>query len=347
MLTHAANAKRAKCPKCVATIELPTDAFAAKLVCPQCGARLGVGMTSHTSAKPDSRASEEYELEPPIERTHAPVELNPPPREIRADPLPPPPQYPFFSGVFSFPWTGGALIAWLIMSVGLGLVSLFAGLIVTGITGGAGSGGAVMAGFLILSGVWIFFLTLSYTAACFVGVVEDTADGFDRITDWPDINWREWFWALWGPVYMLVLAGFPGCLLGALLPGYRILATLATAFVLFPILQLSAMEAGTPFVPYSPPVVHTLRSHWGAWLGFYAIALSTCTVAAIACSGVYIVARVLEPFAEGPLLAATILIYARLLGRLAWIVQVEAPDQNRSKRQRARRDKTVRVEDLL
>lgn len=346
MLTHAASAKRANCPKCSRVIELPKS-FVATVICPSCGSSLAVARRKNRSAAPPRPdASDEYELEPPVERTHLPVEINPPPREVRADPLPPPPQYPFLSGVFSFPWSRGALPPWLLMSIGLALVSLYAGIIIPGMLGSGGNAGALAAGFLVLSGVWVFFLTMTYTAACFLGVVEDTAAGLDNI-EWPDANWREWFWTLWPPAYLFVLAALPGLLLGSIVPGYRLAMTLATAFILFPIAQLSALEAGMPFIPYSPPVVRTLKSHTSAWLKFYAISLAMCAVLTMACSGAYIFARGIEPMIEGPLLAAGVLIYGRLLGRLAWVAQVEPTDDARPRRRRARRDKTVRVEDLL
>ena len=84
-------------------------------------------------------------------------------------------------------------------------------------------------------------------------------------------DWDQWvfsFLSLLGLWAGTGAIGFPlGLVLGPL-------ATFACSVLLFPILLLSAMEADSFLIPYSPPVLLTLVRHWRTWASFYVITLT-------------------------------------------------------------------------
>src|SRR5262249_1819733 len=95
-------------------------------------------------------------------------------------------------------------------------------------------------------------------------------------------------------------------------------AFLITSTLFFPVLLLSAMEADSHFVPYSPPVLRTLATYWHGWLMFYLLSCGTFAGGIVAFNASFQAALYSTIFLSGPVLAAMMLVYARLLGRLAW-----------------------------
>jgi hypothetical protein len=87
---------------------------------------------------------------------------------------------------------------------------------------------------------------------------------------------------------------------------------------LFPLVLMSMLEANSPFVPYSQPVLRSLNvAHW-AWKTFYfmtaLVSLGTYFVVAAAVSmGTF------ATIVAAAMVVASAMIYFRLLGRLAWV----------------------------
>ena len=100
-----------------------------------------------------------------------------------------------------------------------------------------------------------------------------------------------------------------------------------TVFFLFPILLLCTLETDSPFLPVSSVVFASLGRHGIAWLAFYLQAGSLLAAAAL----VYYLVPQLEPRLAIPLAAllfsAVVMIYFRLLGRLAFYCSVEPEEE--------------------
>jgi hypothetical protein len=103
------------------------------------------------------------------------------------------------------------------------------------------------------------------------------------------------------------------------LAGIESLVPLAVVpFVLYPVMLLSALESGSPAVPYSPHIFRSLKTVWWAWLALY---LQSGVLFAV---WLWLTVEFFpdQPFGTlaiaAPALAAITLIYARLLGRLVW-----------------------------
>jgi hypothetical protein len=238
-------------------------------------------------------------------------------------PLAKPPRWTFFSGVFSFPWRSGTIARWGMLSMGL----VAAGVLATAGLSLMGQDliGVFTMAFFGMAVLWLSIWSFSFAAHCMVAIVEDTSAGADEILSWPESDWREWFWRLLHLGYLVALAtaiGFGLSRLAAIwLPQPGWVWGLAIA-LLFPILLLSSIDAHSPFVPLSRRVRRSMRRCWWGWLMMYALSgLMWVAVAGLfwALSEVH---SYLVPIIGGPCVAAALLIYARLLGRLAWRARI-------------------------
>ena len=89
-------------------------------------------------------------------------------------------------------------------------------------------------------------------------------------------------------------------------------------FLLFPFLLLSALEAGSPLTPFSLPILMSLRHHGRAWLAFYGQSIALFAACWLIGLVLWTVLPALALLPIGVVLASTLMIYFRLLGRLAW-----------------------------
>ncbi|MBI3838406.1 MAG: hypothetical protein HY288_10800 [Planctomycetia bacterium] len=230
-----------------------------------------------------------------------------------------PPRWTFFSGVFLFPWQGPNLSRWAVMAVGLALAGAvaIAALDLLGLLSGHVGTDAVMGIPLVLLAVALLLTSLAYSAACFLSAVQDTADGFDLVQEETLPELGQWIFTL-GGIFLLwssaAAIGYPLTFIEGIGP----LGVVVCNVVFFPILLLSAMESDSFFAPYSPAVLRTLVRLWLGWLLFYLIT-TPLTLAWLLLTGLGLAeAPYVTSFVSGPALAAIMLIYARLLGRVAW-----------------------------
>jgi hypothetical protein len=234
--------------------------------------------------------------------------------EIRQEAVPPPPRWTFFSGVFTLPWRGDAVVRWAYLTVGFTAIA-FICLVLKSLPS------PLVAVFFLLPIIWISFMTFSYAAACCLCVLESTAAGLDRIEGWPDPNWKEW-------MAQMMYVGWVGAIPLGISYGLAVLAdsqgvstgwTMPIAFfVIYPIALMSALEANSIWVPLTFSILGSLVRWWWCWLMFFILA---------GCLGLGIVAFVIFAINSssdavflglGPLWPAAMLIYFRLLGRLGW-----------------------------
>jgi len=267
---------------------------------------------------------DEYELEPsePVVR---PSPIAPQLRslvepQVSGPKLPPPPKWPLLQGVFTFPFYLSTLATFIFGTIALlvaSLVTLFCyhmlhvHLIV----------GRVIA---IPTGL-VDAVALSYLSASFLAVIEGTSEGFDAIEDWPDETWRDWFWTLPSTLGMVLAAGIIGYAVARLLDVSVWMPMGLSILVLHPIFQLSTLESDKLSHLVSLPIMRTFAAHPVAWGVFYAetfaLALAFLRVVQLTFTWApYITIAIYSPAAT-----ALLLIYFRLLGRLAWLTS-QSPD---------------------
>ena len=241
----------------------------------------------------------------------------------------PPPRWPLVSAVFTFPWRHGSLAKWLSLSVGAMLIAamgLLGWSLGQGIGGGAGLGALGPAVISMLLQVMAGCLAVGWAGVLFIGllaILGDTAAGADDVQHWPAAAaFIDWVGSTFFVINSLALSVLAGKGLGWLLERIEPaggLALVGTPVVLFPLLLLSMLEANSPLVPLSKAVCRSLVCNWRAWTGFY---LETSLLLAVT-GGIAIAATLPGSLLLAlPLLAmtmvASLMIYFRLLGRLAW-----------------------------
>ncbi len=214
---------------------------------------------------------------------------------------PPPPRAPFLIGVFEFPWYPSTMQCWIPMTL-----LLLAG------------GVLLVFSFTLRASFLVLVFVLGYICACCLTIVQHTADGLDEIEDWPAaLDWKEWMWSLFqvfGYLLQAVLVAFILAWWSSVL--YWIPALLIV-YVAFPIIALAGLEADS-WLPMSPIIWRTLKTHWWAWAIFYlesALVLAAWSIIGVVGAAV---AGLWSVPVTTALLAAVFIIYARLLGRLGW-----------------------------
>jgi uncharacterized membrane protein YiaA len=182
-------------------------------------------------------------------------------------------------------------------------------------------GSGMVLAFFVLPIIWVTLMTVSYSAACGLALLEPTAAGLDRIEAWPEPNWKEWMgqmiylgWIgaipLAASYGLAVLAGLWGARMELAFPGFF--------FVVYPISLLSALEANSIWAPLTVPILASLFRWFWCWLMFYLLTGMIAVGLAIAFVRSVESGRDSLMLLLGPLVAAAVLIYFRLLGRLAW-----------------------------
>lgn len=322
------------CPKCQSRQDLTVSEETETVECQLCSAEVEVAIPG-APARGTQRPAPRRRRGADKSRTYAPVGRSRRPRrerrkssgfveftdEVRqGEPLPPPPEWTFFSGVFTFPWRLQMLYRWLVLSFFCTMTGWLTLLLWAMYTGRFGFSGPIMI-FFALPAIWITLWTLSYGAAWCLCIVTDTAAGNDRIVNEPDDNWREWVIDMGYIAYILIEAEVIAYFVGkgfALFTEHHLLASMVTLFLVFPIILLSSMEGNTIWVPLTMPIVKSLGKLWWGWLLFYL--LSGMLVAIWLAMFVVMMENFLlmSMMILGPLMAAFLFISARLLGRLAW-----------------------------
>jgi hypothetical protein len=174
---------------------------------------------------------------------------------------------------------------------------------------------------------------LGYAAHCFLVVVEGTAAGNDEVS-WPDEPMLDWIvqavHLLWLVAFWLVPLGIAQRSLkdvfipeAPLLLRFLVLAV-PMLWLFFPISLLSSLTAGARWVFFNPKVFPALGRSLGPLLLVYALSallLGGCAVlwyfTLSRAGGLVLLAA--------PASAATMLIYARLLGWYAWQLSRRKP----------------------
>jgi hypothetical protein len=196
---------------------------------------------------------------------------------------------------------------------------------------------------------------LVYASHCFCVVVQDTAAGLDEIK-WPSESVGDWMvQAVLLCWQVLVWLAPVGMVLRGLKPAFvteepwLVLVLFGVVlWVLFPIGVLSAMSGGSRWVFFKPKLLLGLGRILPTTLGFYALTALVLVAGlapwyfAVTGSGMLVLVAALVG-------AAALLIYARLLGRLAWrlnhIEKVRLPRFRPPTLEKKKTQRSVIVED--
>ncbi|MFO7904804.1 MAG: hypothetical protein R6U98_19230, partial [Pirellulaceae bacterium] len=167
-------------------------------------------------------------------------------------------------------------------------------------------------------------VTISLASTNFLTVLQQSAEGLDRIKSWPENNLVEWV-AESIPFLMAVFfAVTPGMLPILLFSGLRTnpavvgLLVGGSLYLCFPITQMSILESASLTTPISKPIMDSLREQFLFWCTFYIITFFLALAVAITLSFVSFSHPTFAVVALGIFVSFAGMLYARLLGRLVW-----------------------------
>jgi hypothetical protein len=263
----------------------------------------------------------------------------------RVPPPPPlPPTFPLWRGVYTFPWKLENLRVWVSLGLPLGAFAYLAAafyLLIYVVKILDSEGFNPTAAFLVLlipPMVISGFMAALYGSAQFLAIVDDTAGGNDSYQR-PGVV-ADWVGSLLLLAYIGLCTILPSAAMaagGATILGNRwgLLAGLIPALILFPTFLLSSMAGVSSMAILNGNVI----------LGFlrkpllFPVLFLASSLMAVASIGLgYLVFGTFSfflAFVAGFWWSACLMIYARLLGRVAWVLsQSGLKVQKRRKRRR-------------
>jgi hypothetical protein len=181
--------------------------------------------------------------------------------------------------------------------------------------------GSIMAIFLIIMGMVLTLLWLTFAAPTFMAVVAESSEGHDRLHEPPGWSPLEWLGETMYLVNAIALAGMPGMLawsLGAPVAAELLLgAALVVAVAIFPLAYMGALLENTSFGVISPKLLGTLFRRPGQWLLFYIEVALIAAGTAAACTAIALWAPA-AVYAAPLIVMGAMFLLMRLMGRLAW-----------------------------
>jgi hypothetical protein len=301
----------------------------------------GHGLAGGDSAHPATAENDPYAVMEPVGETlprGAPIierlseaEINP----LRA---PPPPPYPLVQGIYLFPWWPENVFTWVILAAELTLLTLLAcGLLACMEMIRAESFmGALIVPLIAVTcvvGLWIG----CYAAVQFFTAIEESAAGNDR---YPQPEWTMWegLVKLSCLAAVLGLSALPGALLGGLaaavspVPAYAWLVPPLVGAVFFPILLLSTMSSDAMWKLLDIKVILPLLAKPQALLALYVPSWAMLSLCLLLGYETVVRTRLYFLPLTGATLAACLLIYGRLLGRIGWYITLRKVKKVRKKK---------------
>ena len=352
---------RFPCPTCRAMLQARQSKAGRMLPCPGCKSFVEVPRTE--TAPAETLPEDEYALRDmgapsatvPLEEPGPAVipvagPLEQPPEEDRSEKentepakayneRPKLPRHPMSTGVLTFLFDPVMVVCGSVLTIG---VAMILGLLVGSVGGaaiaGAGTwtGSMVMAGFAaVLGSMW-----LVVASAFLLSILQDSAAGNEKVENWPDVIFLDWIADCLYVAVSLFVAGAIGVglawLCGGVGPGTWVFIPLSL-YLFFPVVQLSTLELQSPLLPLSPIVLRSLFTSWTAWAVFYIeTGLLGATFVGLLALVRLIVASVKEPglqllllgvFTVAAAFVASLFLYYRLLGRLAWVCAEESREE--------------------
>lgn len=235
-------------------------------------------------------------------------------RVSAAKELPKPPRWPMLNGVLTFPFYLNTLGPWVIISLGL----MFAAAMLMIWVGPGRILGLLGARLFGLPTCAAALLTFGYASTCCMTIMEATSNGHDSIEISPGIDWKEWTWNYAHIMVLLLQAALVGMVVRLVCFTGSWQVMIVGTFVAFPLVLMGALAADGAWMPTAIwPVLRSLVRAPGAWGLFYVqVTVLTGVWLWLTVSGLRRSPWVV-PLYSAPFLAALILIYARLIGRLA------------------------------
>jgi len=246
------------------------------------------------------------------------------------------PAVPLVQGVWRMLVTEEVIARGLMISLLFGGAAWF---VIDSINTPMGSAVAIAGIFMMLIGVGLSVLWMSFAAPMFLAIISASSEGHDRLHEPPE--WSPFDWVVEG-IYVItpaIAAGWPAFAVWQLGRSLPVAAQMAigagAALLVFPLAMLGALLESTPFGVISPKLLSTLGRCAGPWLMFY---IETAALAAMAGAAGWALLQTSGwgLFVLPVLTMAFALTYMRLLGRLAWWIGDAMPEADEPEKEFSR-----------
>jgi len=361
---------KVQCPHCQTRLPATADMAGQQIVCPDCGTTTRVPEPTEAPSRGPPRrvVAEEYGVGEAIvtpEFHHVEDYRRPEPKpqapalEAAVEPPEPPParrlspRWAFVSGVLNFPVYDGVWQRWVALSTAAVpvLMVLAAGIsLALKPVGSGGDAPQVFAAMALIacSGVATLVWIAPAAAIC-LAVVQETAEGNDTIEHWPEAVYLDWMLSVLFIFNSLGAATFGGVGVRRLLialdwPSWP--AVPATVILTFPILLLSMLETGSALNPASTPIWRSLLGARWAWGLFYLETTLLVAAGVALTASAFVWAGLWGVALAAPVLMAGVLVYARLLGQLAWLCAFTAAEEEEEQEEEEEEPSADRADDL-
>jgi len=328
------------CTLCNARMEAEPDQVGQMITCTDCSTPAVVPKPPRP--KPQIAAVGEYGTGEPAERPAAPVPTDY--RRLRVapdDPLasedfvpyttgyskPPPPKWPFATGIVSFLWDDGTwprlLVLTLTSFAALPLVVWALTTIATPLVGLSQAPTVIAAMILFAVGSLGGIAWGVVAAAYLVAVLQDTAEGALSIENWPEQPFLDWFAEFFFVFNSLGVSVACGVATVQIFHPFGPIVWLAiplSIFLVFPYALLSMLHANSCFMPISSSLLGSFFSAWWAWALFYLEATLLAGLHLLAFIGCLYLMGLWGLLPFGIVTGPVLMVYFRLLGRLAWCI---------------------------
>lgn len=372
--SQAAESFVVLCPSCRGKCRAPASAAGKMFRCPRCRATFRAApeqsdpeyarapAARHKPVASPPRHLDDDEGDGNPYAAHAPDQTRTP--DVPApDPIedveerrkaPPAPLAPLWLGVYDFPWHPVALRAWIMFGMGFAIVALLSGVAhyTASLIQHDGLGGLDFGQFffiawvLYLKGVFAFLIwTGLYAGSFFLATIEETGAGNQKMAR-PDYGFGERLMHMLYLLGIFALSAVPLGMVATIRPDLgsdSVVWSLVPSLILvFPILLLCSLANDSIWMVWNMEVIRgfLVRPHlllilyvMSALLVAPCVALTYLTIVRY---GSYLFLAPLAGFAW----STFVLIYGRLLGRVAWIVSgnhAAALHDARRRRKRKRR----------
>lgn len=335
-----------KCPVCDTMLNATEDEIGTTMKCPDCFSSIQIKRPPpkrpRVNPVAESEDKEEFKLSDPVPLDiYRPTDKDAAPRTLGEEALRDArlaqaererggsdlPLSPLWTGVFDFLADAAVMLRIVLTGVLLAITAKLGCKAV--ILMGAGDPGSQFFGIVAgIAGLFLGAIAVSYASANFLNVLQESAEGGKKIINWPENSLAEWVTESFAFLMAVFFAVIPG-MLGALTfraivmrPEIAWLIVGFSAYAFFPITQLSILESTSLTNPASKPIVESLRDQFLLWCTFYIMTFFVALPVAVALSLLRPGHPTLGFIAVGLFVSFAAILYARLLGRLAWACQM-------------------------
>jgi len=232
------------------------------------------------------------------------------------------PDRPFVDRLFSFLFHPVAVGRWAGLTIA-GYVTMMMTLEVLEMSSGGLGFQHLFAVFLVVLLMLIGTLFVFLVTTHGVAIVQDTANGADKIESWPGFGFADQIGEAFMVVNGVFLSFIPGFMIGEVLacagsPQWVAFALGGvTMFPLFPVILLSMMTEDSPITPYSAEIWKSFGPRRRTWKRFYLMSLILAG-SSLVCYFLMMTEVFLLGVLAAAIMTAVMMTYFRLMGRLAW-----------------------------